>query len=212
MFKLTTSSGDSKMMEKPTYIRHHKNGCYLICDRAKAEGVAYAGIPYLFADGHILSEIDGGESMDALAALLSNSNLKPAALEMRKAIQFFIRSLTDEAEIMEIATMYPSYEVGKPYKVKDIFSYGTNASNDPQLYQVLLDHVSANEWMPDVTPSLYKAIGVTDDGYPNWVQPLGASDAYNTGDIVFHNGKLYQSTVDNNVWSPDNYGWIEYVE
>ena len=80
---------------------------------------------------------------------------------------------------------------------------------DPQLYQVLQDHTSAAEWTPDTAASLYKKIGVTEDGYAEWVQPLGASDAYNTGDIVSYNGVLYKSTIDGNVWSPDAYpqGW-----
>lgn len=45
--------------------------------------------------------------------------------------------------------------------------------------------------------------------WPQWVQPTGAHDAYNTGDKVTYNGKHYQSTMDGNVWSPDSYpaGW-----
>lgn len=46
---------------------------------------------------------------------------------------------------------------------------------------------------------------------PDWVQPLGAHDAYNTGDMVVYNGKVYESTIDANVWAPDVYpaGWSE---
>ena len=90
-----------------------------------------------------------------------------------------------------------------------MFSYGENAVGDAQLYQVLQEHTSTEEWAPDATPSLYKAIGVTESGYPEWVQPIGASDAYNTGDVVSYNGTLYQSTIDGNVWAPDAYpaGW-----
>lgn len=45
--------------------------------------------------------------------------------------------------------------------------------------------------------------------WPQWVQPTGAHDAYNTGDKVMYNGKHYQSTINGNVWSPDAYpaGW-----
>ena len=78
---------------------------------------------------------------------------------------------------------------------------------DPQLYQVFQAHTSAEQWKPDTATSLYKKIGVTEDGYAEWVQPLGASDAYNTGDVVSHGGELYQSTVDANVWEPGVYGW-----
>lgn len=39
----------------------------------------------------------------------------------------------------------------------------------------------------------------------------GAHDDYNTGDKVKFNGKVYESTVDNNVYSPSTYpaGWKE---
>lgn len=143
-------------------------------------------------------------------------NREQNALEIRKALQLFLATLdadTDVESILSVATVYPKYKVGVAYKVKDVFSYGENSVGDPQLYQVLQDHVSADEWTPDTAVSLYKKIGVSDEGYPEWVQPLGASDAYNTGDIVSYNGTLYKSTINGNVWSPDTYpqGW-EVVE
>lgn len=137
------------------------------------------------------------------------------ALELRKALQLFLATMDVETQaenMMEVASVFPAYKVGKAYKVKEVFSYGENAVGDAQLYQVLQAHTSAAEWVPGEAPSLYKAIGVTEEGYPEWVQPLGASDAYNQGDIVSHKGVLYQSTIDNNVWAPDAYpaGWSEY--
>ena len=137
-------------------------------------------------------------------------------LEIRKALQFYLATMdadTNSADMMEVASVFPKYQVGKTYKTKDVFSYGENIVGDPQLYQVLQDHTSAAEWTPDTATSLYKAIGVTSEGYPEWVQPLGASDAYNTGDIVSYNGKLYKSTIDANVWAPAVYpaGWTEYT-
>lgn len=136
------------------------------------------------------------------------------ALELRKALQIFLKTLNAEdnlEDILEVPSVFPGYVVGKVYKTKDIFSYGENAVGDAQLYQVLQDHTSAAEWKPDITPSLYKAIGITEEGYPEWVQPLGASDAYNTGDVVSYNGTLYRSTIGGNVWSPIEYpaGWEE---
>ena len=143
-------------------------------------------------------------------------NRVQAALELRKALQLFLSTLdvdTQADEMMSVSSVFPAYEVGKAYKTKQVFRYGENSVGDPQLYQVLQDHTSAAEWTPDTTASLYKAIGVTSCGYPEWVQPLGASDAYNTGDIVSYNGTLYQSTIDANVWAPDAYpaGWTEYT-
>ena len=52
----------------------------------------------------------------------------------------------------------------------------------------------------------------TGDTYPEWVQPTGGHDAYNTGDIVMYNGTAYRSLIDGNVWAPDAYpqGWEVY--
>lgn len=141
-------------------------------------------------------------------------NKLQAALELRRALQIFLSTLdadNDAETMLEVPTMFPTYEVGRAYKVKEVFSYGENSVGDPQLYQVLQEHTSAAEWTPDTAVSLYKAIGVTESGYAEWVQPLGATDAYNTGDIVSYNGTLYKSLIDNNVWSPDAYpaGWEE---
>lgn len=144
------------------------------------------------------------------------SNKVQMALELRKALQLFLSTMDPETQaedMMAVASVFPKYQIGKVYKVKEVFAYGENAVGDPQLYQVLQAHTSAEEWTPDAVASLYKKIGVTEGGYPEWVQPLGASDAYNTGDVVSYNGVLYKSTIDANVYSPEVYaaGW-ELVE
>ena len=53
--------------------------------------------------------------------------------------------------------------------------------------------------------------GGEDESIPAFVQPTGAHDAYQTGDRVTYNGHIYESTINNNVWSPDTYpqGWTE---
>lgn len=50
--------------------------------------------------------------------------------------------------------------------------------------------------------------------YPEFVQPTGAHDAYNTGDKITYNGKKYVCKMDGCVWNPDTYpaGWEEVVE
>lgn len=138
------------------------------------------------------------------------------ALELRKALEFYASSLdadTDVDKILSIPSLFPEYAVGVEYKTKDIFAWGTNELGDIQLWQVLQNHTSSEEWTPDTATSLYKKIGISESGYPEWVQPLGATDAYNTGDIVSYKGTLYKSTIDANVWSPEAYpqGWEVYT-
>lgn len=135
------------------------------------------------------------------------------AEQFRRAVQMFIRGLTDD-EAMEVATVYPKYEVGKAYKTDDIFSYGENSVGDPQLYRVEQDHTSQKDWVPSDNRALYTPIGLTDAGYPVWSRPTGAQDAYNIGDIVDYNGTLKRSTINGNTYSPDEYpaGWEDFVE
>ena len=133
------------------------------------------------------------------------------AKQLHRALELFAAQVTDESTMMEIADVYPEYATGKQYKIGEVFKYGVNVDNETQLYQVLQEHISSEEWKPDESPSLYKKIGVTPGGYPIWTQPYGASDAYQTGDIVQHNDALWISITDNNVWEPGVYGWDAYA-
>jgi hypothetical protein len=44
---------------------------------------------------------------------------------------------------------------------------------------------------------------------PAWVQPTGAHDAYGIGDRVTYRGRVYESVIEGNSWSPMAYpqGW-----
>lgn len=138
-------------------------------------------------------------------------NKLQAAEQFRKALQMFAASLSDE-QAMEVATIYDPWAVGKPYTIGEFVTYGTNGVGDPQLYKVVQAHTGQADWTPDVTASLFVAVGLDDEGYPVWSQPTGAHDAYNNGDVVDYNGTLYESLVDGNVYSPDAYpaGWKVY--
>lgn len=130
------------------------------------------------------------------------------AKQFRRALQLWAQTLTDESTMMEIADVYPKWSGNsKSYKVGDIISYGVNADGETQLYIALQDHTSQADWTPDTASSLYKAVGFTDTGVSIWTQPLGATDAYNAGDVVEHNGQQWTSDVDANVWEPGVYGW-----
>lgn len=45
------------------------------------------------------------------------------------------------------------------------------------------------------------------NGYPAWVQPTNAGNAYKIGDIVSHNGQNWICTVQNNFAEPGTTGW-----
>ena len=136
-----------------------------------------------------------------------------AAEQFRRALQMFAASLPEE-KALEIAMVYPAYEVGRSYTEGEYFAYGVNNVNDPQLYKVVQAHTSQADWKPSETPALYEPIGLNKEGFPVWSKPSGAHDAYNIGDIVDYNGTLYKSLIDGNVYSPEEYpaGWEIYHE
>lgn len=130
-----------------------------------------------------------------------------------RVLQMYAASLEDK-KAMEVAYIYNPWEIGKHYSIGDFLTYGVNGVGDPQLYKVVQEHTAQAEWRPDITASLYVAIGLDENGYPIWSQPTGAHDAYNKGDVVDYNGTLYQSLIDGNVYSPEAYptGWAIFID
>ena len=93
---------------------------------------------------------------------------------------------------------------GHAYSVGDVASY------DGVLYRVVQAHRSQADWTPDKVPALWTPVRKVAGAAPDeWVQPVGASDAYRKGDRVLFQGNVWESTIDANVWSPSAYpaGW-----
>ena len=90
---------------------------------------------------------------------------------------------------------------------------GSIVRDEGQLYRSIHDvnDVGQNR-KPSETPSMWTRIGNPLEEFPEWVQPIGAHDAYSMGDKTAHGGKKWVSSADNNVWEPGVYGWTEYVE
>ena len=122
---------------------------------------------------------------------------------IREAMDIAGATLTEDQALICVR-LYKPWEVGKKYKGGEFFTYGVNSVGDPQLYRVNddKDHTSQADWPPDVEKSLYTAIGLDEDGYPVWAQPTGAHDDYDEGDIVNHNGLLYESQINGNTAVP----------
>lgn len=126
------------------------------------------------------------------------------------AASFAAESFTDE-QALQVPSLYPvwsgeavSYKTGKR-----LLYLGT-------LYKVLQDHISQSDWTPDVTASLYTKVLIPDSTViPEWEQPE-STNGYMIGDKVSHNGKIWESAVNNNVWEPGAIGtesvWIEVNE
>ena len=85
--------------------------------------------------------------------------------------------------------------------------------DEGQLYRSIHDVTDAGQnRKPSETPSMWTRIGNPLEEFPEWVQPIGAHDAYEAGSKVSHNEKKWVSEADGNVWEPGVYGWAEYSE
>ena len=91
------------------------------------------------------------------------------------------------------------------------YAVGDRVSYDGTLYKCLTAHTSQSTWTPDTSPSLWVRVDDPSIEWPEWVQPVGSTDAYPMGAKVSHNEKHWISDTDGNVWEPGVYGWTEAV-
>lgn len=98
------------------------------------------------------------------------------------------------------------------YNSNQVFTAGDYILSRGTIYRAILTH-----WAYQITPdnfnTFYQQVANLDDllagQVPDWIQPTGAQNAYKKGEKVTYKGKVYQSTIDANVWAPDVYpaGW-----
>ena len=107
--------------------------------------------------------------------------------------------LTDE-QALQVTTLYPLWDAAKTYAVGDRVRYAGN------LYRCLTAHTAQAAWTPTDAPSLWAKVLTDPSGaILPWEQP-GSTNPYMNGDKVTHNGKTWESLVDNNVWEPGAVG------
>lgn len=128
--------------------------------------------------------------------------LTELAKKLRPLIEQAAQSFTDETAL-EAVSLFPSWQSGIDYTV------GQRVRYNGVLYSVLQAHTSQDTWQPDVAVSLFAKVLIPDpDTVPEWEQP-GSTNPYMKGDKVLFEGTVYESLIDNNVWSPTAYpaGW-----
>ena len=125
------------------------------------------------------------------------------ARALRQTIESLAISMDDE-QARDNAELFPRWVSGHTYQV------GDRVCHEGVLYRILQEHTSQEDWTPDVAVSLFAEILPGQDGTEigEWVQP-DSTNPYMAGDRVLYNGKVYESIIDNNIWSPEAYpgGW-----
>lgn len=123
------------------------------------------------------------------------------ARKLRPIIEQAMQSV-DGQDALDAVELYPAWAAGIAYPVVMKVRYGG------VLYRCLTAHTSQGDWMPDVSPSLWAKVLVEDGEILPWEQPE-STNPYNKGDKVTHDGKVWVSEIDGNIWQPGVYGWTE---
>lgn len=76
-------------------------------------------------------------------------------------------------------------------------------------YECIQAHTTASNWAPPATPALWIEYVPPSEGIQPWIQPVGPEDSYPLGWQVTHNGHLWTSDVDDNVWEPGVSQWTD---
>lgn len=117
--------------------------------------------------------------------------------------------LPDE-EALKYNLLFEEWSPVGQYEIGDRIRY------DGVLYKCLQAHGAQQDWAPLSAPSLWAQVLIDPavSGPQAWIQP-GSTNGYADGDQVTHNGKTWESQVDNNIWEPGTTGtdslWVEVV-
>lgn len=131
-------------------------------------------------------------------------NLIDLAIKLRPYIEKAAANL-DDTDALEAIQLFPKWEPNIQYEQNDRVRY------ENILYRCLQPHNSQESWTPAAAASLWAKVLIPDpEVIPDWEQP-DSTNAYQIGDKVKFEGKIYENLIDNNIWSPAAYpaGWKE---
>lgn len=126
------------------------------------------------------------------------------AIKLRPYIEKAAIAL-DDADAIEAVQLFPQWNDSAQYEAGDRVRFQNI------LYKCLQNHIAQPTWSPIAAPSLWAKVLIPDpEVIPDWEQP-DSTNAYQIGDKVRFDGKVYESVIANNIWSPAAYpqGWRE---
>ena len=127
---------------------------------------------------------------------MKRSDLQMKVKTFRERIEEASQTLPDDLAQFSVA-LYPHWNEEAHYDVNYRVQY------NEVVYKCLQEHDAQATWNPEDAPSLWaKVLVPSPDVIPDWEQP-DSTNPYMIGDKVRFNGHVYESVIDNNVWSPE---------
>ncbi len=103
----------------------------------------------------------------------------------------YLKNITDE-EALYIHFIFPIWESNINYEEKDKIKYNNN------IYEVIQNHISSLTKNPEEAIELYRKI--TSKEPLEWEEKT-----YRLGDKVKYGEHIFESLINNNIWSPENF-------
>lgn len=192
--------------------------------RVEIGGIAYmahelVAVTHSYSDGVTIATVCSDDRMETSHALpLMDGATRDEVEAAVMALPYFDECEDMAALVGEIAAVLTDEQAASfpsafpEWEAEGTYAAGDRVRVDGRLYKCLQGHDAQGDWSPTQAPSLWAAM-LTDpesDEVPEWAQP-DSTNAYSVGDRVRFGGKVYVSTIDNNVWSPADYpaGWQE---
>ncbi|MDL2216056.1 hypothetical protein LJB77_03265, partial [Ruminococcaceae bacterium OttesenSCG-928-N02] len=135
--------------------------------------------------------------------LITGKSPLEAAQMLQGEIATAAQGLPDAVALSCVA-IFPRWQNGVPYIVGDRVRDGAT------LYKCLQEHVSQEDWAPNVTPAIWVAVADPGEEWPLIPNPITAENPYMQGQKGrTEDGRKWTSRIDNNVWQPSEYpaGW-----
>jgi hypothetical protein len=206
MYKIYSQGKLIALCDEPRYIKE-KDGVFVGAKKEDAAGIAVGGEVYNLA-GQVLKQ-----NADEAIVVKEDSGLllfeTKQGLDEAQAVNSICFVTMAESEELDDVTITEHADLFSLWCKAIDYAVGDIRRHEGKLYRCVQAHKSQADWTPDAVASLWSQIGDPAEEFPEWSQPIGAHDAYMQGDKVSYCGKHYISEIDNNVWSPDAYGWAE---
>ena len=133
---------------------------------------------------------------------------EPGYDQVMEAVKKMLKSSTDELsdeEALDVAALFPTW-ASKVQEGKEVPA-GQRLWYDGRLWKVISPHTPLANWTPDVSPSLFVEVSIEE--IRDITDPIPAEYPFMRGELGRWKDHIYESNIDNNVWTPDAYpaGW-----
>lgn len=200
MFKIVKDGVLVGIASAPTYIKMQDNGCYGLCSREQAQGIAFDGKPYQLDGRAEMGGVDTVTMEEAYDAAISHDHTAAAQVFVEQCEKGNI----SEEDAKAHKGLFGEWMTNTSYAVGAMRKY------DGLLYKCLQAHTSQEGWTPDATPALWVEVAPQGE-YREIKANMLPTEAFALGEIGWYKSKdnLYKSLIAANTYTPDSYpsGW-----